>query len=73
MESGERAGKRYQNANEAEVEGTQSTEKTNVQVRTQIVSDDNGGNATDTLTIGAVAGRIDRDADSERDKAVAGS
>ena len=73
MESGERAGKRYQNANEAEVEGTQSTEKTNVQVRTQIVSDDNGGIATDTLTIGAVAGCVDRDADSERDKAVAGS
>jgi len=71
MESGEKVGKRYQNTNEAEVEGTQSTEKTNVQVSTQIVSDDNGGIATDTLTIGAVAGRIDRDADSERDKAVA--
>jgi len=71
MEAGEKAGKRYQNADEAEVEGTQRKEKMNVQVGIQIVSDDNGGIATDTLSTEAVAERVDRDADSERNKAVA--
>jgi len=71
MESGEKAGKRYQNVDKAEVEGTQRKEKMNVQVGIQIVSDDNGGIATDTLSTEVVAERVDRDADSERDKAVA--
>lgn len=42
-------------------------------INSRAVSDNNGEIATDTLTTEAVAERVDRDADSERNKAVAGS
>jgi exopolysaccharide biosynthesis polyprenyl glycosylphosphotransferase len=71
LEAGERAGKRYQNADEAEVKDTQRTEKMNIQVRTQMVSDDDGAIATDTLTTKVITERVDRGSDSERNKAVA--
>jgi exopolysaccharide biosynthesis polyprenyl glycosylphosphotransferase len=61
------------NAEVAEVEGPKAQKKRMPRVRDQIVSDGNGGVATDTFTTGAVAERADRVVDSERDKTVASS